>query len=241
MAAVDLARARRLLETLDDDGGSGPRATSAQVAFGLGAMAGELAKLDSIRARALLNEAFDRLREIAGGDRPGHGQASVANLMAQLLPCVERIDPDRVAERTWLAAACRGPEFQEPGPNEREATFALAMLVARYDRAMADVIVAADLERLPDALAESAVTFNRVTPASLKMLTAYDPRVIPSLLRALPDAARKPPARHDDSTAASMESRVRLAAGQILGFPNAARPIEASRVWEMASPYCLGE
>ena len=160
--------------------------------------------------------------------------------MAELLPIVERLDPDRLAERTWLAAACRPPESREPGPHELARTFALAMLIGRYDRAMADVIVGAGRERLPDVVADSTGG-ESVIPTAVKCLTAYDPRVISRVLQALPETARKPPPRRDQSMPGSMESQVRLAAGQILGFPSEARPIEAGRVGETTLPYRLGE
>jgi hypothetical protein len=241
MANSDLARARRLVETLDDEPRLGSTAGPALVAFGLGAMAGELAASRPMEARGLLDQAFAGLRRIAVDGQPGRGQDSVAHLMAELLPIVQRLDPDRLAERTWMAAACRRPTVREPGPNELEETFALAMLVAGYDRAMADVIVAAGLERLPDVLADSSGAHGYVIATAVKSLTAYDPRVIGRLLQALPDAARQPPPRRDQSTPGSMESQIRLAAGQILGVPSKARPIEAGRIGDTMSPYSLDE
>ena len=65
MANADLARARRLLETLDDESGPGVEANPALVPFGLGAIAGELARTNPIQARGLLDEAFAGLRKIA--------------------------------------------------------------------------------------------------------------------------------------------------------------------------------
>ena len=115
------------------------------------------------------------------------------------------------------------------------------MLVARYDRAIAEVIASADLERLPDLLSESGGGYSNVIPTIVKSLTAYDPRAIAPLLRALPDAARKSPPRHDTWTAASIESQIRLSAAQILGFPSAARAIEAGRVGTYFLPYRLSD
>ena len=101
------------------------------------------------------------------------------------------------------------------------------MLVARYDRTMADAIASAGLERLPDLLADSVQSYGNVLPTIFKSLTAYDPRAIAPLLRALPDAARKPPPKRDTWTAASIEAQFRLAAAQILGFPSEVRRNEA--------------
>jgi hypothetical protein len=237
MSNADPAKARRLLETLGDQSSPGVMVSRA---VGLGAIADELASTNPIQARGLLDEAFAGLRELAIL-RPGQGQNYIANLMAELLPVVERVDPKRLAERTWLVAASRDPAPRELMAQELERTFALAMLVARYDRAIANVIASAYLERLPDLLAESEGSYGGIAMTIWKNLTAYDPRAIAPLLRALPDAARKPPSRNDTWTAASIESQLRLAAAQILGFPSAARPSEAGRFGSYTLPLRLGD
>jgi hypothetical protein len=241
MVNADLSRARRLLETIDGESGSGRSASRALVSFGLGAIAGELAKTNPIQARGLLDEAFAGLRKFATDDGPGQGQDAVANLMAELLPIVERLDPERLVERTWLVAASRPPSVQEQSPRELEGTFALAMRVARYDRAIADLIASAGIERLPDLFVESIGSYDGGIPALLKNLTAYDPRAIAALLRSLPDAVRKPPHRYDNWTPPSIESQLRLAAAQILGFPNQARPREAGRSGNDTLLYRVGD
>ncbi len=178
----------------------------------------------------MLDEAFAGLRQIAvEKSYPTRGTESVANLMAKLLPIVERLEPDRLAERIWLVAASRVPTVQEPTAQDLEGTFALAMRVARYDRAIADVIAAGGLERLPDLLGESVGQHNQIIPTILKYLTTYDPRAIAPLLRALPEAARKPGPNDNTWTAASIESQVRLSAAQVLGLPDEARPSGAGR------------
>jgi hypothetical protein len=230
MARVDLPRARRVLETIDDESSGGMTASPALVPFGLGEIAGELATTNPAEARRMLDEAFSGLRQIVvENGYPTRGSESVANLMAKLLPIVEHLEPDRLAERIWLVAASRAPAVQEPTAEDLEGTFALAMRVARYDRAIADVIAAGGLERLPDLLGESVGQFNQVVPNILKNLATYDPRAIAPLLRALPEAARKPGPKHDIWTAASLESQVRLSAAQVLGFPDEARPNGAGR------------
>ena len=72
--------------------------------------------------------------------------------MAVLLPAVERLGPGRLAERLWLAASCRPPRVQEPFMFDVLEMETLALLASRYDRAMADAIVAPALERLPSLL-----------------------------------------------------------------------------------------
>ncbi|WP_435006864.1 carboxypeptidase regulatory-like domain-containing protein [Tundrisphaera lichenicola] len=241
MATLDLDRARRILETIDDESGPGTSPNPALVPFGLGAIADALSGTDPARARGLLVEAFGGLRKIAVEGSPGQGQPSIANLMAELLPVVERIEPDRLAERIWLLAASRAPSVQEPGAQEIEGTFALAMLVTRYNRAVADAIAAPALERLPDFLVDSNGSYSNNLATIFKSLAAYDPRAIVPLLRSLPETTRVPPPERDTWTAASIEAQFRLAAAQILGFPPEARPREAGRIGNFLLPYRLDD
>jgi hypothetical protein len=241
MANADLVRARRLIETIDDDSKPGMTANFALVPFGLGAIAGELAKTNPAQARGLLDEAFTGLRRIAVEGCPWRGQDSVANLMAELLPVVERLDPERLAERIWLAAASRPAAELEPKGPELEGTFALAMLVGRYDRAMADAIAAANLERLPELLGDQAAMYGNSFPTIFKCLTAYNPRAITPLLRSLPEAARMPPPAHNTWSPASIDAQIRLAAAEVLGVPSAARPREAGRIGDGTRPYRLDD
>ena len=201
MARADLARARRLLETIDDESSPGQPSNPSLVPFGLGTIAGELAVKNPAQARELLDEAFARLRRLAVDAPLWQGQTSVANWMANLLPIVEQLEPERLAERVWLTAASRPPSALEPTSPILEGTFTLAMLVARYDRAIADVIVAADLERLPDLLLLGPNwPYNYAIPTIARSLTTYDPRLIAPLLKALPESARKPPPNRDASS-----------------------------------------
>jgi hypothetical protein len=241
MAKADLARARRVLETIDDQSSFGPTVSPALIPFGLGAIADELAETNPIQARALLDEAFAGLRKIAVDGCQNQVQDPVANLMAELLPVVERLDRERLAERTWLVVASRSPSSQEPKAQELERTFALAMLVARYDRTIADVIAAAALERLPELLVESVAPDGNVAPPIFQCLTAYDARAINPLLRALPDLARQPPRQNMNWTVGSIETQLRLGAAEILGFPDAARPREARRRGNVTFAYGLGD
>ena len=176
-----------MLETIDDKPGPGTAASPALVPFGLGLIADELAKTNPVEARRLLDEAFTGLRKIAVEGNQGQRQDSAANLMAELLPVVERLDPERLAERIWLAAASRAPSVPEPNTREVEGTLALAMLVARYDRAIAAGIATPEIERLPDLLVASIGRYDSAIATIFKSLTAYDPRAIgPMILRPFP-------------------------------------------------------
>ena len=120
-------------------------------------MASELAATDPAEARGLLDEAFARLRKVASEREWQAPIRAVSSAMAALLPLVERLEPDRLEERLWLAAACRAPLRRAAGHRTRSRrAVILAMLVSRYDRAMAAAIIAPALERLPELLADSS-------------------------------------------------------------------------------------
>src|SRR5262245_15846147 len=90
-----------LVESLDDEKSPGIAPNPALVPLGLGVLADALAVPNPEQARGPLDEAFARLRKVAVDGSPGQGQDSVASRMAELLPVVERINPDRLAERIW--------------------------------------------------------------------------------------------------------------------------------------------
>jgi hypothetical protein len=213
MARVDLPRARRILEKLNEPFGPqyGPRPE--RLADGLALMAAARFEADPTGARELLDEAFDRLRKLARqGDRGNNPE--ISNHTAALLPLVERIDPDRLEERLWLAAACRTPVPEYRFLNQLQTPVTLAALVARYDRAMAAAIIAPALDRVPALLPDEFGYQSTV----IKVLAAYDPRAVSALLRDLPASARKAPSPRNNWQAASIDAQVRLAAAEALGL-----------------------
>ena len=137
--------------------------------------------------------------------------------MAGLLPLCKRIDPDRLEERLWLAAAYLAPLFEPRFLNEVEAPVVLAALVARYDRAMAAAIIAPALNHLPGLLVEG-FGFSYYQSTIIKALAVYDPRAVTALVRDLPPSARRPPDPRNDSQVASIEAQIRLAAAEALGL-----------------------
>ena len=143
MARADLARARKILDTINQPTGTASFPRPALLPYGLGLMASELTTQDPAKARGLLDEAFAGLRELANKSGGRNDYPSVSYVMAELLPLVERLEPDRLEERLWLTAACRDPLAEQPDMNAIQARAILAMLVSRYDRAMATVISAA--------------------------------------------------------------------------------------------------
>ena len=122
MARADLPRARKILDTIDDPTGPASFPRPALVPYGLGLMASELAATDPAQARGLLDEAFAGLRKVADrAGRQGHSIPPVSCVMAELLPMVERLEPDRLEERLWLAAACRASLAEQPDMNAVQA------------------------------------------------------------------------------------------------------------------------
>jgi hypothetical protein len=131
MAVKDLPRARRLAESIDDP---------LHGAYALGLMARALAAADRNSATSLLDAAFVRLEEFRDDSR---SYSSPANIAAVLLQAVEQIDPTRVQESVWRAAALRAPLLEERGVGASGRTAAeLAMNLARYDRAAAAAVLA---------------------------------------------------------------------------------------------------
>ncbi len=216
MARVDLPRARRILERLNDPSGPNSSPRPELVAEGLALLAAARAEADPTGARALLDEAFDRLRKLAHEEHRGN-DPQIANRMAALLPLVERIDPDRLEERLWLAAAHRAPLFEHAFLQQLQGPVVLAALVARYDRAMAAAIIAPALDRLPGLLTEG-FGFSYQQSTVIKALAVYDPRVVAAMVRDLPASTRKVPEPRNGWQGASIDAQIRLAAAQALGL-----------------------
>jgi hypothetical protein len=215
MARADLSRARRILERLNEPSGPQSSPRPELVAEGLALMAADRAETDPTGARKLLDEAFDRLRKLASEEHRGNAP-QVSNRMAALLPLVERIDPDRLEERLWLAAY-RAPMSENAFLYPMQSPVVLAGLVARYDRAMAAVIIAPALDRMPGWLADaSGFTYQQLTV--IKALAAHDPRAVAALIRDLPASARRAPEPRNNWRGASIDAQIRLEAAEALGL-----------------------
>lgn len=216
MAPVDLPRARKILEQLDKPSGPNSHPRPEMVAEGLALMAAARAETDPAGARALLDEAYDRLRKLAS-DSQRNNAAYSANRMAALLPLVERIDPDHLEERLWLAAAHREVLHQYAFLGQLQVSVVLAALVARYDRPMAAAIIAPALDRMPELLVNG---YNVVYYQStvFKAVAVYDPRAIAVMVRGLPASARRRPPPQNGWQGASIDAMLRLAAAEALGL-----------------------
>ncbi len=239
MARVDLARARRILKSLDAPSDAGISSDRALVFFGLGLIAAELSGSDPVQARALLDEAFTGLRKIAVDEPLTPRQASLSTLMAALLSVVERVDADRLPERLWLAAASRPPFLQKPTSREVEAGATLAMRFAPYDRAIADAVAASAMERLVNMVPEFLGYYGNELPTAFKCLAAYDPRCIAPLLPNLPKLSRRSLQNGGSWDPLNLDDQLRLATAEILGLPRQARFREAGRIGNSLGIYDL--
>jgi hypothetical protein len=235
MARADLPRARAVLDLLDNptaqpNPGRGPLRP-----YGLALLAEARADTDPDGARALLNEAFTGLRAAAEASPGQPTYPPVASVMAGLLPLVERLQPDRVAERLWLAVACRPgrPEPLEPG---RVAELVgLAALVSRHDRAMAAVIYEPAGDRLPELAGQEygGGLFNYGGLGSpFQLVAVYDPRALDALIRRLPEPARVITDDGQGWVVPSLEIQARLAGAEMLG-----QPPEVRRRAALESPF----
>ena len=93
----------------------------------------------------------------------------------------------------------------------------LALLISRYDPAMARVIVGPALEKLPTLLDRTNGVGGYAHWSDFNLLAAYDVRAVESLIRALPLSARKTERARDGRTIVSSEVLARLAAAEALG------------------------
>jgi hypothetical protein len=216
MATKDLPRARKLL----DAGLADPKLPAAAKPYGLGLMAAELASSDPESARKFLDEAFDGLRRVAEAQGEYESHVSIACKMAELLPVVERIDPDRLAERLWLAASCRPARRPALDGNDIRARTQLARLASRYDRGLAAVIYAPARVRTPQ-LTRELLVYSSWTDWARDLL-GYDPAEFARLVEQLP-ALDRGASRMFGNDEVDTDVRVRLGIAGALGMPPADR------------------
>ncbi len=139
-----------------------------------------LAEVDKPRATRILEEAFAALEPLAAEGRRGSpGTQDAASVAAALLPVAERIDPALVPEFFWRAVALRGPS-QPRVDQTASPDAALAMLLARYDREAAMVVLDPLLDR------ESSGRFATVMDV-VQALSAVDPARAVARVEAMPE------------------------------------------------------
>ena len=171
MAVVDLARAGRLAESIED-----PLIR----AYALGQMSRALASVDRPAAIRLLDDAFNRL-DHNRDERQGYSAPDC--VAAALLRVVESVDPARLQESVWHAVSLREPWLDERGDGSPGRSAAeLAMNLARYDRKAA----AAVLDRAIEAYAKTGIDTNRQGFLTMA-LALIDPARVVAVVESLPE------------------------------------------------------
>jgi hypothetical protein len=229
MARKDPARARRLVDrTPEDRPDDRVRAFYRPYAIGMIALA--LADSDRARAAGFLDEAFAALKLLAAEGRSGSPETQdAATIAAALVPVAERIDPALVPEFFWRAAslgASSKPRVvagamrdatREARPGgvatqgardaaTREAV--LALLLARYDRDAAMVLLAPLLDRWSPT-DDDASTLARA-------LAAVAPERAVALVESMPDDAGADPRGRG---VPSVKDHARIELADFLGRP----------------------
>jgi protocatechuate 3,4-dioxygenase beta subunit len=180
MAPADRARARALADRIDDPHDR---------AGALAGMARALVKSDPEAAAGLLDGALSAYETLA---REGRAQVqyyqSTCVLAAFLLPVAEQLGPEHLRRSFWRAVALRPPR---PARGDVEgsyetATAQLALLLARYDPAVARTVLGPAVLRLRD-LPDPYRTW--IADDVFAAAAAIDPAWAVSLLESLPDRA----------------------------------------------------
>jgi hypothetical protein len=153
-----------------------------------------LAEKDPRAARDALDraiEGIDRLRKLGTNVEPGIVFSDVrlmysTNPAALILPVVERVAPDRLAEVFWRAVALH-PRIDADREDLLSTSFIgnEVMLLARYDRAVAAVLfepMDSYLRSLVNAKSESAF----YSSSAIEGKASIDPQAAVALLEALP-------------------------------------------------------
>jgi RNA polymerase sigma factor (sigma-70 family) len=185
MAMADLERARRIADRISD-----PHLK----AQALGVMAQALAGTKPAQATELLDQGFAVLTDhVASGKDHFNSFTNAAVIAGALVPVAELIDPQLVPEFFWQAVALRTPPPQDGVEHQLgvAADFALALMLARYDRATARDLMTPAV----GAIAELAKTgFAR---ALFPALAAVEPKWAVEVFESLPagpDKERERPA-----------------------------------------------
>ncbi len=208
LARIDPTRARRVAASLADPG---PRAYAwAFVALGL-------AEKDQAGASEAMDRAIqelDRLRESGPGSEEG-GRGFVylyrTNPAALILPIVERVAPDRLAEVFWRAVALQTRiETDRDYQLLRSNAGFECELLARYDRPVAAALLEPINSSLRSLAARSAPP-DEIDPGIIRAQGYIDPRAAVALLESLTSP------RESRGLDPARRARIRLA--EALGSP----------------------
>jgi len=182
MASADLARARKIADAVRD---------TYYKARCYGLMAQTLARSQPREARELLERAFDLLeKHVASGQDSFNNMWDAASLAGLMLPAAEAMDPSLVPEFFWRVLSLHGPPRSDIGGEEEwslskqiDALGAVALVLARYDREIALVVIEAASKRKP------SLNFNRFP--HLQAAALADPRRAVALVEEMPESGRK--------------------------------------------------
>jgi hypothetical protein len=206
LAPLDLPRARRLAESLDD---------RHEHAKALAGMAQALARSDPKSAAALLEEA---LAAWEASVREGRSQVDdyppTCVAAAGLLPLAEQLGAEHLHRCFWRVVALRPPRPARGDASGRyETTITqLAIALARYDAATARHVLEPALRRLPELFdPRNTRQANNVFAAAV----VIDPKWVVSLLDQAPDRAWPGGYRPRD--------QARLAIADVLAYPGESR------------------
>jgi RNA polymerase sigma factor (sigma-70 family) len=179
MVAVDPERARRIAERMTHPN---------EKARAYGVMAQALVGTKPARAVELLHQGFAVLdAHVTSGKDRFNGVSNAAVTGAALLPVAEQLDPHLVPEFVWRTLSLRTPPPRDG--NERRfaeaADIDLALMLARYDRALA--------RRLLEPRVGKAAEFLQTGPtrALIPALAAVDPKWAVEVFDGLPDTLKE--------------------------------------------------
>jgi RNA polymerase sigma-70 factor (ECF subfamily) len=208
LAQVDPPRARRIVASLVS-----PAIRACAWAYmGLG-----LAKKDEAGAAEAIDrtiQELDRLRESAPGPEPGGGgflHLYWTNPAVVLLPVVERVAPERLAEVFWRAVALHTPIKTDRADQLQRSNIGFeCTLLAQYDRQVAAAILQPIISYLRSLAARTAPPAEW-DPSVIAALGYIDPGSAVALIESV-----TPPrdSRRSDST---HQARLRLA--EVLALP----------------------
>jgi hypothetical protein len=198
MAPVEFDRARRLAESISDDCLKG---------YALGLMALRLSEGGKDSAKEVLESAYQTLERSSRVTRENSRSIYYPTSIAgALLSVAERVDPGLVDEFLWRSLAMRDVSPSEARRDGRaaDADVQLAMMLARYDRAIARWLV--------EPLAQGGGSFSggySIRRELLAAAAAIDANWAVGLVQALPD--------DPDLKIQSPKNSARLAVATVLG------------------------
>ncbi len=181
-------------------------------------MAQAIAATDKIGAARLIDDAYKGLEDLApiGQPLPAYDPLVVA---AGLLPIVEQVEPEQLAEYLGRTLALRPATGDQTDPGEVAAvrsTAMLAMMVARYDRQLAARLLEPELREI-GAHSIRAGMSDFATTNVLSALALIDPQQAIERIEALPP---DPGAGTNPNTT---QNRARLGVATILALHGADR------------------